>query len=357
MSNKANTAQNNDNSSNSSSGDDELISIIMPVYNTALYLTAAVESILNQNYKNFELIIIDDGSTDSSFRIAHEYAAGDDRVRVFRQENAGPSKARNMGLEKSRGDWIYFMDSDDTIDPDMLEKLMKNGAACDMVVSGFYKHFDGQRVSAAFMPNPAELRDQEQCCDYLKTLCCGEEQDVILNFLWNKLIRASVIRQNNIHFEEHVRLGEDFLFNCKVMQCTPRIKIIPVACYHYNIRDKSSLIGQFDVNEIQRRRMVFEALTDLYRRYGIYEECKDILQLREGRYSYMSLVKINYPTCVLTKREKEKYVECFLRDKRKKYMMAYLRQQAGIKSLMKRAIISTGNKKLVCNMILVFGAR
>ena len=104
-----------------------MISIIVPVYNTEKYLRRCIDSVLAQTYQDFELLLIDDGSKDSSGAICDEYAAQDARVRVFHKENGGVSSARNVGLDNARGEWITFVDADDWIESDMLELLLRKG--------------------------------------------------------------------------------------------------------------------------------------------------------------------------------------------------------------------------------------
>ena len=101
----------------------ELISVIVPVYNVEEYLPKCIESIINQTYKNLEIILVDDGSTDNSGRICDEYAKKDDRIIVFHKENGGLSDARNCGIDAATGDWVQFVDSDDYIHQTMVEKM------------------------------------------------------------------------------------------------------------------------------------------------------------------------------------------------------------------------------------------
>lgn len=100
-----------------------MISVIVPMYNVELYLRKCLDSIVNQTYKNIEILIIDDGSTDNSGMICDEYAQKDDRIKVFHTENQGLSSARNLGLDEATGDWVGFVDSDDWIDDDMYDVL------------------------------------------------------------------------------------------------------------------------------------------------------------------------------------------------------------------------------------------
>jgi glycosyltransferase involved in cell wall biosynthesis len=107
------------------------VSIVVPVYNTAEYLPACLDSILAQSFTDFELILVDDGSTDDSLRICEAYAFRDARIRVFHQQNAGVSAARNFGVEQAQGDWLCYVDSDDVVLPAYLQDMLEAAAAED----------------------------------------------------------------------------------------------------------------------------------------------------------------------------------------------------------------------------------
>ena len=111
-----------------------LISVVTPVYNAARHLREAVDSVLAQTYAHFEMLLVDDGSTDASGEICDAYARADARIRVFHTENRGVSHARNVGLDAARGEWIFFIDSDDAIVPQALETLLRGAAGCDTVI-------------------------------------------------------------------------------------------------------------------------------------------------------------------------------------------------------------------------------
>lgn len=125
-----------------------IVSIIIPVYNAEGTLPRCVDSILNQTFTDFELLLVDDGSADASGAICDCYAAKDSRVRVFHQANSGVSASRNLALDQARGDYLQFLDSDDWITPDATSCLVRamEGGPCDMVVSDFYRVV-GERVS------------------------------------------------------------------------------------------------------------------------------------------------------------------------------------------------------------------
>ncbi len=181
-----------------------MISVIVPVYNAEKYLRRCIDSILAQTYSDFELLLIDDGSKDSSGEICDEYAQKDTRVRVFHKENGGVSSARNLGLDNARGEWVTFVDSDDYVHHEFLSSLsVKHGV--DLIVGSFQivgsdEEWDGILDEALY--DKASLRD-----NIVKL-------SLLTNFLvpWGKLFRRDIIGKNNITFDENIHSGEDTLF-------------------------------------------------------------------------------------------------------------------------------------------------
>ena len=152
-----------------------MISVIVPVYNTEKYLHRCVDSILAQTFTDFELLLIDDGSTDKSGAICDEYAQKDSRVRVFHKENGGVSSARNVGLKNGRGEWISFVDSDDWVKKNFLDKLIVNSENVDLGCVGFIQIEDKLKYRNV---------------DYEGSASEGFRiffENRILGFLWNKL--------------------------------------------------------------------------------------------------------------------------------------------------------------------------
>lgn len=195
---------------------DSKVSIIVPVYNTAKYLHAALDSVMKQTYGNWELLLIDDGSTDGSAAICDEYAAADSRVRVIHTENHGVSCARNTGLEKATGEWISFLDSDDEMESTAIEKLLENAAGADVVIGNFrfnaeQKETIRERMSVC-VPGISDQRIVE-LFDY----------DFFFT-VWGKLYhRASV----SCRFPPNMSYGEDTCFNLTSFWDWKRIVLIP----------------------------------------------------------------------------------------------------------------------------------
>lgn len=207
--------------------DYSLVSIIVPVYNAEKHLRRCVESILQQTYTNFELLLIDDGSTDSSGQICDEYAVSDSRVRVFHKPNGGVSSARNYGLLRNRGGYLTFVDSDDWIDKCHIQNFMDNADGYDWVMQGLKNVDDlGQIVKDVRLEN---------------TVCAVEKDKVdrtlvdVPAFGWvsNKLFKASIVNQNALRFITTSSINEDRVFNLEYSVYVNSFLMLPTATYNY----------------------------------------------------------------------------------------------------------------------------
>ena len=177
---------------------DSLVSIIVPVYNAEKYLKRCVDSILKQDYPGFELILIDDGSTDGSAQICDAYAAQDTRIRVFHQENAGVSAARNLALDMAKGEYIQFLDSDDWVAPEATRLLVGSLERydCDMVISDFY------RVSGERIAQKGDIEEEKVLSRQEFAACMIENPaDFYYGVLWNKLYRRRIIEEHKIRMD------------------------------------------------------------------------------------------------------------------------------------------------------------
>lgn len=204
-----------------------LISVIIPVYNTEKYLPQCIESVLAQTFTDFELLLIDDGSKDSSGSICDEYAKRDHRIRVFHKENGGVSSARNVGLDNAAGAWIAFADSDDLLMPNALQVLyqeMKRTGA-DIVVANAIKKI-GEHYSKPFLD-----------------ITNGTSSDIIPSIkhfaLWGYLIRRDIIANHNIRFIEGLAYSEEHLFLYQIARFSHIITHINTPIYIYRIHEGS----------------------------------------------------------------------------------------------------------------------
>ena len=203
-----------------------LISIVIPVYNAEKTLERCVDSVLQQSFGDYEVILIDDGSEDRSGAICDQYALTGQRIHVVHQSNCGVSCARNAGIEMAHGTYITFLDSDDWIAPTHLEQYYHamTQLACDVVIGGYSKT-EGSQVT--------------KCLPH-KTGCFGNEiwESICLDFsiygyLWNKLFRLSIIRSHSLRLREDMYSQEDLEFCLSVFKEADRIAVIDCDSYQY----------------------------------------------------------------------------------------------------------------------------
>lgn len=209
------------------------ISVIVPVYNAEKWLHRCVDSILAQTFTDFELLLIDDGSTDRSGAICDEYATRDPRIRVFHQPNGGVSSARNLGLDNARGEWITFVDADDWISKSYLINLIDNSNDTNLVFNYATRHENGI-ISIEKYP--------EQYINIIDLQIPLLYNDLIWHTSpWGKLFNKNLILKLNIRFPLDMHIGEDavFLFSY-IFNCT-YIKFICTCDYHYRIDRAESL--------------------------------------------------------------------------------------------------------------------
>lgn len=203
-----------------------MISVIVPVYNVEKYLRRCIDSILAQTFTDFELLLIDDGSTDDSGNICDEYAKKDTRVRIFHRENGGVSSARNLGLDNAKGGWITFVDADDYLYDGAFPTSLKDFSA-DLIVGG-YSHIY-VRTGKVFdnIPDNKTI-DIRENAEYLGTIL-----GTYLTTPWCKLFRKSVIQNNKLRFCEDLSYGEDTDFVFRYIHQINAIQFIPSKIYCY----------------------------------------------------------------------------------------------------------------------------
>lgn len=207
------------------------ISIIVPIYNVEKYLNKCVESVLNQTFPDFELLLINDGSKDNSGRICDEYAEKDHRIRAFHKINGGVSSARNLGLEHAKGEWIMFVDADDWIEKDCLLVLYETCRSDDLDLLQF--SFRTVNDKEETMNVYSEETPVMALKDYV-------ERDVFLVCVGGSIIKKSIIDKNKLSFRNDLKLAEDQIFILSIMYHSVRIKRIRDVFYNYYQNDNSA---------------------------------------------------------------------------------------------------------------------
>lgn len=221
-----------------------MISVVVPIYNAEKYLCRCIDSILAQTFTDFELLLINDGSRDSSGAICDRYAAKDLRVRVFHKENGGASSARNLGLENAKGEWITFCDSDDFVDTDWLKNYIDNSdGKCDLVVQTIkllnkgYDEING----------PQQLIEG----DGKNVMIALKYNGGTLGYPVNKLFSSSIIKKNFLRFREGIKLREDEDFVLRYLLHVNNGRIIKDGGYNYIIPDYHNKYSSIDVFDIE----------------------------------------------------------------------------------------------------------
>lgn len=185
------------------------VSIIMPIYNTSKLLRPQIQSILSQAYTDYELILVDDGSTDDSGDICDEFAEKDERITVIHKTNAGVDEARNTGIDTAQGQYLYFVDSDDELLPDALQTLadgMENHENVDISIAGYVYSHDG-KADPPFLPVSSRMFSRNEL---MEELLCPKFQS--LGMPWTNFYKASVIRENHLRFNKKIHTIDDRLF-------------------------------------------------------------------------------------------------------------------------------------------------
>lgn len=214
------------------------VSIIVPIYNSEIHLSRCIDSILAQTYTDFELILINDGSYDNSGKLCDDYATKDKRIIVVHKENGGTSSARNSGLEIAKGEYITFVDSDDTISTDYLSTFTYK---YDLEIAGLETIGINKAIyvsmSTKTLYSDTEIADwfiKDFDAMYLTTICC-------------KMFRTNIIQESSLKFDTSLKRGEDTIFVYNYLSYCNSIKLISNVVYQYNF-DATSIDEKYSLN-------------------------------------------------------------------------------------------------------------
>ncbi|UYT84617.1 glycosyltransferase family 2 protein [Priestia megaterium] len=227
------------------------VSVIMPVYNSEKYVYDAVESILKQSFEDFELIIVNDGSTDNSQQICEELAKKDSRVKLITQQNAGISEARNTALRVAKGEYIAFADNDDFFKKDLLKEniyLAKKHNA-DVVKFGvsYYSVNETETKKVNLRNIDFKVLDQKEIFSSYRLL----KDENLLVYVWDSLFKRSLIERNKISFSSQFKYGgEDINFNLKLLPHIKKLVVNPQEYYEHYKRQSHSTVVKFNANKL-----------------------------------------------------------------------------------------------------------
>ena len=239
------------------------VSIIVPVYNAEKGLARCVDSILNQEFRDFELILMDDGSRDRSGEICDGYARADARVVVVHKENTGVSDTRNQAIARARGTFLQFVDSDDWLTADAT-KLMVRAAeetGCDLVIADFYRVV-GEMVSRKGDIDADQVIGREAFVGFMME----NPADYYYGVLWNKLYRRSLVEAHGIRMDAKLSWCEDFLFNLEYVRYATTFYALRTPVYYY-VKTKGSLVNQkiSFARTVEMKLAMFECYNDFFK--------------------------------------------------------------------------------------------
>lgn len=240
------------------------ISVIIPVFNMYGYLSRCLDSIINQSYRNLEILLINDGSSDGSGGLCDEYARKDKRIKVFHQENRGVSAARNTGLENACGEFVIFLDSDDYLERKMLEKMIHINRGADIIICNLYEEY----VNRKELFYKGCLIENYNDTGALKELFSVWEKPVFLGHLGNKLFRKTVVQ--DLRFNSDYAIYEDLLFVIQAISNSSNIRYLSFSGYHYIQRLNSIMYSGFSVKTYSSISCALEIYSLIKDRYPMF---------------------------------------------------------------------------------------
>ncbi|MDO4198652.1 MAG: glycosyltransferase [Erysipelotrichaceae bacterium] len=222
------------------------ISIIVPVYNAEKHLRRCIDSILEQSFRDFEVILVDDGSADGSPSILDEYRDSDERVKVIHKENEGVSKARNTALDIAVGKWIQFADADDWLSNNAMASFVDTADKhdCEMVVADFYRVVNERFSKKGSIKKDGLLSKLEYADEMM-----DNPADFYYGVLWNKFYRKDIIDEYHLRMNDDVSWCEDFLFNLEYIYHIDSIYILKTPVYYY-FKNRDSIVNNLSIGKV-----------------------------------------------------------------------------------------------------------
>lgn len=267
---------------------EELLSIVVPVYNVAPYLEQSMQSILNQTYSDMEVILVNDGSTDGSEKLCQKYAALDSRIRLLSQENQGVTRARKNAVRLASGKYIAFVDPDDYIDLELFRRLMEVREDFDVVVCQWFRESEQGIRRAYDSIAPGAYRTAEDMDFLLDHMVNASTPGGLYNIkpgitavLWNKLYKTGTAKEVYRQVGENIRSGEDLIFTYLYLLRCKSVLITDICGYHYRVRN-NSIIHSFvqDSRTLQRECNLYDHLLPAFMAHTRHDTLLPQLQMK-----------------------------------------------------------------------------
>lgn len=226
------------------------VSIIIPAYNVSQYLEECVYSLLNQTYTDFEIIIVDDGSTDNTYSICDKLALENNKIRIFHQKNQGVSVARNIGMKQAKGKYYIFCDADDVVAPQYIEALVMCMENADTGIIGFTSKVEDLSMNINLNVTCSKAKD------VIEKILNGTNYD---GYLWNKIFQKKIIEDYDLGFKQNITVWEDLLFVLEYLKKCERVAILGNKLYYYRCREGSAVNNLC----IDKYRSKFEIMAEI----------------------------------------------------------------------------------------------
>lgn len=319
------------------------VSVIMPVFNAAKTLSVAVTSVINQTYTDWELIIIDDKSTDDSLRICRKFEDVDSRIKVLSMpKNVGAAAVRNIGIKYANGQYLAFIDSDDSFKSVFLEKMVMTAenfrGGVDIVWSNYDEILKTGEVLNREHKLPLHTSLSSQ---FLLGLFFSQDTDG-LGCMWNKLYKTSFVRSSKVQIDERMSIGEDWLFNMMLFEQAPIVVAIPDHLYNYIRQNTMSVMGSYKRDYFELMCLMRQRLLDISMKYSI--------KFEKGQFWDAFIYNTISYLALLLKKEHDEPKERFFNVLSNKMLLGALENSDG-KSLPVRYRLIRMVMKLKCNQL------
>ena len=268
------------------------VSIIVPVYNVENYIERCLNSLVNQTFKDIEIITINDGSTDKSLELLNKYAKEDIRISVIDLGDEGVSYCRNLGIEKANGKYIMFVDSDDWIDSNMIEAMYKKAEEnkLDLVMCSYIREFKDHSKEKIFnLPEEIIYKEDKVKNELLRKLVGPVKEELsnpemldALGTVWGKLYRADILKENKIKFVDLKEIGsaEDTLFNIFTFNYLKKVMFLNKSMYHYWRDNPKSVTSQYNPKLKEQRKVFFKYISDFIKENNFEQVFEEALNNR-----------------------------------------------------------------------------
>lgn len=291
------------------------VSVIVPVYNVEKYLQRCITSLVNQTFGNIEILLVDDGSTDTSKDICEKNSLTDPRIKVLHKKNGGLSSARNYGLNQSIGDKIVFIDSDDWCERNFIEKLNNRMNECDseIVVCGYEIEYTNNNFTVKkSLDEESYYTGNEGIAEAVFKL----DSKGMFNVVWNKMYKKEIIVNYNLKFDLKGMPGEDLLFNCDYFKLISSVSFVNSSLLHYMRQDEETLVSKYRPELYEKVIKFNTARKKLYSHLNmlnnaVYKQCNINKSVENIAACVPNLFRVNNK---LNLKQKKKFVRELMED-------------------------------------------